>query len=51
MGWLRFNLQRALGDFGAEDVQAGEVELEFFQEQLPRIERSMDTWLKSWGPI
>ena len=49
MGWLRFNLQRALGDFGAEDVEPGMSELGFFLNQLARIERSIDAWLKNWG--
>ena len=49
LGWLRFNLRRALGEFEAEDVEVGQREVVLFLEQVPRIESSIERWIDAWG--
>ena len=49
LGWLHFNLGRALGEFEAEDVEVGQREVVLFLEQVRRIECSIDGLLDAWG--
>ena len=48
LGWLHFNLRRALGEFEAEDVEVGQREVVIFLEQVRRIECSIEGWLDAW---
>ena len=50
LGWLHFNLQRALGDFEAEDAELGQREVTNFLERAREIDRGIDSWLESWRP-
>ena len=48
LGWLHFNLGRALGDFEADDVELGQREVTHFLERARDIDRGIDSWLESW---
>lgn len=49
LGWLHFNLRRALGELDAEDVEVGQREVVLFLEQVRRTEGSIEGWIDDWG--